>query len=307
MTIPDFQTLMLPVLKYASQKEEHSIRDAVDFLAKEFSITQEESRLFIPSGRQPIFYNRVGWARTYLKQAGLLETTKRNYLRITERGRIVLREGNQSINIKYLEKFPEFLYFKDRSRRLGHEGVSDDETEAEISLTPEESLYSAYGRLKEDLRREIIDTIQSNTPEFFEKLVIDLLVKMGYGGSGVNSGRVVGKVGDEGIDGVIDEDMLGLGKIYIQAKKWTDTPVGRPDIQKFVGALHGMKAKKGIFFTATKFSEQAKTYASNVDITVILIDGAKLADLMIEFGVGVSTISTYEVKKLDTDYFIETQ
>lgn len=304
MAIPDFQTLMLPVLKFASSREEHSLREAVDFLINEFNITPEERRIFIPSGRQPIFYNRVGWARTYLKQAGLLEPTRRNYLKITSKGRSVLLENNVFINMKYLERFPEYIDFRDRTKETNR----DNETEETTTLTPEESLYSSFMKIREDLAREILENIKANSSEYFERLVVELLVKMGYGGSGINKGKAVpiGKVGDEGIDGVIDEDKLGLDSIYLQAKKWSDNPVGRPDVQRFVGALQGIRAKKGIFFTASKFSEHAKNYASSVETKIVLIDGDKLADLMIDYGLGVSTVSTYEVKKLDSDFFVET-
>ncbi len=302
MTIPDFQTLMLPVLKFAATKDEHTLREAVDFLKTEFAITPDEERLLIPSG-QPIFYNRVGWARTYLKQAGLLESTRRRYLKITNKGKNVLQENNAKIDMKYLEKFPEYLNFRDRTR------TTEQETEREdgVTLTPEESLDSAYLKIKDDLAREILENIIRSSPAFFERLVVELLVKMGYGGSESNAGRVIGQVGDEGIDGVIDEDKLGLDSIYIQAKKWAENPVGRPEIQRFVGALQGRRARKGIFITASTFSEQARIYASSVETRVVLIDGSRLADLMIEYNVGVSTVSSYEVKRIDTDYFTETQ
>jgi restriction system protein len=302
MTIPDFQTLMLPVLKFAATKDEHTLREAVDFLKTEFAITPDEERLLIPSG-QPIFYNRVGWARTYLKQAGLLESTRRRYLKITNKGKSVLKENNAKIDMKYLEKFPEYLNFRDRTRTTEHETEREDG----VTLTPEESLDSAYLKIKDDLAREILENIIRSSPAFFERLVVELLVKMGYGGSESNAGRVIGQVGDEGIDGVIDEDKLGLDSIYIQAKKWAENPVGRPEIQRFVGALQGRRAKKGIFITASKFSEQARIYASSVETRVVLIDGSRLADLMIEYNVGVSTISSYEVKRIDTDYFTEAQ
>lgn len=306
MPIPDFQSLMLPVLKFAATKEEHSLREAVDGLRDELSVTQEESRLMIPSG-QPVFYNRVGWARTYLKQAGLLEVTRRNFLKITPRGKSVLAENRSFINMKFLEQFPEYISFRDRTRTSNNETVSHQEVETNdgSSLTPEELLYSSYLKIRDDLAKNILEYIKGNSPAFFERLVVNLLIKMGYGGSGANSGKVLGQVGDEGIDGVIDEDKLGLDNIYIQAKKWTDTPVGRPDIQRFVGALQGKRAKKGIFFTASSFSDQARQYASNVETKVVLIDGQKLADLMIEYGVGVSTKSTYEVKSIDTDFFAD--
>jgi restriction system protein len=300
MPIPDFQTLMLPVLKFASEHDEHSLREAVEYLKKQYSLTPEEEAETIPSGKQPIFYNRIGWARTYLKQAGLLEPTRRNYLRITNRGKEVLSENPARIDMKYLEKFPEYLDFRDRTRE------SKPEPNESSALVPEESLDDAYRKLREDLARELLDNILRSSPSFFERLVVEVLVNMGYGGSDINAARTVGKSGDEGIDGVIDEDKLGLDRIYIQAKKWTDQPIGRPEIQKFVGALQGKKARKGIFITASRFTEQAKEYAQNIDTRVVLIDGKRLTDLMIDYNVGVSTTITYQVKRIDSDYFIET-
>ncbi len=303
MTIPDFQTLMLPVLKFASACGEHSLRDAVDGLAGEFPLTDEERNAKIPSGKQPVFYNRVGWARTYLKQAGLLESAgRRNYLRVTNRGRQVLTENPARIDMKFLERFPEYLEFRERPREPpgGPEGpVSGD-------LTPEEALEEAYRKVREDLAKELFDNVVSSSPAFFENLVVELLVAMGYGGSGPEAARAVGQSGDEGIDGIIDEDKLGLDSIYIQAKKWTEKPVGREEIQKFVGALQGKRAHKGIFITASRFTEQAREYAANIDMKVVLIDGKKLAELMIDHNIGVTTTMTYDIKALDSDYFIET-
>lgn len=303
MAIPDFQTIMLPLLKYSASCDEHSLSDATEYLADEFSLSDEELNELLPSGTQPMFYNRVGWARTYLKQAGLLTPTRRNYLRISERGRDVLNENPQKINMKYLQQFPEYLEFRDRKRKPKQE---DEKTEDEDDLSPEESLEEAYLRLREDLAKEILDNILRSSPAFFENLVIELLVKMGYGGSRVDAARAVGKSGDEGIDGIIDEDRLGLDTIYIQAKRWTENPVGRSDIQKFVGALQGKHARKGIFITASRFTQHAIDYASSISPKVVLINGKRLADLMIDFDVGVTTVSSYHLKRIDSDYFIET-
>ena len=302
MSIPDFQTLMLPVLRFASKNDEHSLREAVTYLENEFSITDEEKRQTIPSGKQPIFYNRVGWARTYLKQAGLLKLTRRNYLALTDRGKQVLADGPERIDMKYLEQFPEYLEFRERTREPKQE-VDEQE---ESALVPEELMDVAYRKLREDLASELLDNIIRSSPSFFERLVVDLLVNMGYGGSDVNAARAVGKSGDEGIDGIIDEDKLGLDSIYIQAKKWTDQPIGRPEIQKFVGALQGQRARRGIFITASRFTEQARDYANNIDTKIVLIDGKRLTQLMIDHDIGVSTTASYQVKRIDTDYFIET-
>lgn len=302
MAIPDFQTLMLPVLRYADTQEEQSLGEATEYLAHEFDLSAEERNQLLPSGTQPIFYNRVGWARTYLKQAALLEPTRRNYLRITDRGRDVLQSNPGRIDMKFLEQFPEYVEFKER-KRAPKEGEKPVETE---ELSPEESLEDAYSRIREDLAKELLDNILRSSPAFFEQLVVELLVKMGYGGSRADAARAVGQSGDEGIDGIIDEDRLGLDTIYIQAKRWTDNPVGRSEIQKFVGALQGKRARKGIFITASRFTDQARDYTFSIDTKVVLIDGKSLADLMIDHGVGVSTVAAYELKRIDSDFFIDT-
>jgi restriction system protein len=303
MTIPDFQSLMLPVLKYAIAQNEHSLSEAVKVLENEFDLSEDERNARIPSGSQTIFYNRVGWARTYLKQAGLLETGgKRNLLRITDRGREVLGCNPSRIDMKYLEQFPEYMDFRERTKTGGEE----PEPSTDGKLTPDESMDIAYRTLREKLAKELLENILKSSPKFFENLVVELLVAMGYGGSGSNAAKVIGQSGDEGVDGVIDEDKLGLDNIYIQAKKWTDKPVGREEIQKFVGALQGKRAHKGIFITASHFTDQAKNYASNIEMKVVLIDGKRLSDLMIDHNVGVTTEKKYELKRIDSDYFIET-
>jgi restriction system protein len=303
MKIPDFQTLMLPVLEYAASREEHSLSEATEYLAEQFSLSEAERNELLPSGTQPVFYNRVGWARTYLKQAGLLEPTRRNYLQITERGRKVLSENPKRIDMKFLEQFEEYVEFRERKRKPKD---SEDQSADLEELSPEESLEEAYSRIREDLAKELIDHILRSSPAFFEQLVVELLVSMGYGGSRADAAKAVGKSGDEGIDGIIDEDRLGLDRIYIQAKRWTDNPVGRSEIQKFVGALQGKKARKGIFITASRFTDQARDYSKSVETNVVLIDGKRLTQLMIDHGVGVSTVSKYELKRIDSDYFIDT-
>jgi len=303
MPIPDFQAIMLPLLELAGDGQTHYIHDAVEVLARRFSLSEEQKTKLLPSGQQPIFYNRVGWARTYLKKAGLLEDPKRGYFRITDRGLDVLEEKPNRVDMKYLRRFPEYVEFKEASREgSGQETTSEDLDE----LTPEEALEDAYQRIRKDLSDELLSYVLNSTPGFFEKLVVELLVKMGYGGSQREAARAVGKSGDEGIDGIIDEDRLGLDTIYIQAKKWkTDSSIGRPEIQKFVGALQGKRAKKGIFITTSRFTNDAREYASNIDTKVVLIDGSRLTDLMIDYGVGVTLSTSYEIKSLDSDYFGE--
>jgi restriction system protein len=303
MPIPDFQTIMLPLLQFASDGEEHSIHEAVDNLASHFSISEEDGSKLLPSGQQPIFYNRVGWARTYLKKAKLIDDPRRGHFRITNRGKEVLRRNPDRIDMKYLREFPEYIEFRETTR----EAAETLQVEENIDdLTPEEALEEAYQKIREDLSDEVLKAVIKSSPGFFEKLVVELLVKMGYGGSRRDAARAVGGSGDEGIDGIIDEDRLGLDTIYIQAKKWKEgSTVGRPEIQKFVGALQGQRAKKGIFITTTRFSDDAKRYASNIDTKVVLIDGKRLANLMIDHNVGVSERTTYEIKSLDSDYFGE--
>ncbi|MCL6559753.1 MAG: restriction endonuclease, partial [Firmicutes bacterium] len=247
------------------------------------------------------FHNRVGWARTYLKKAGLLESTRRGYFRITERGLEVLKKSPSRIDVHFLEQFAEFREF----RMLRHKKEDEDTTEAELSVsTPEEVLESAYKQLRDNLANELLQQIKASSPSLFEKLVVELLVKMGYGGSRQDAGKAIGKSGDEGIDGIIKEDRLGLDIIYIQAKRWENT-VGRPEVQKFAGALQGQRARKGIMITTSSFSQEAQDYASRIDNKIVLIDGERLAQLMIDHNLGVSSVAAYEIKKIDSDYFTE--
>lgn len=295
MGVPDFQSIMLPLLKFASDKKEHSIRETIEILAQEFDLTEEDRTDLLPSGKQAIFDNRVGWSRTYLKKAGLLESEKRGYFNITPEGLKVLEKNPPKINIDYLMKFPGYVEF-----RTG--GIKEPKTPKD--LTPEETLEYNYQKLRDDLAQDLLNQVKNSSPQFFEKLVVDLLLKMGYGGSRKDAGEALGKSGDGGVDGIIKEDRLGLDVIYIQAKRWENT-VSRPEIQKFAGALQGQQAKKGVFITTSSFSEGAKDYANIIDSKVILIDGERLTQLMIDFNIGVSNITSYEVKKMDTDYFSE--
>lgn len=303
MPIPDFQSIMLPLLKLAADGDTHYIHDAVNKLANDFMLSDDEKSRLLQSGQQPIFYNRVGWARTYLKKAGLIEDPRRGYFRITERGKNVLKENPSRIDMQYLRKYPEYMEFRHTTKDTDQSELSEETLE---QLTPEEVLENAYQRIRKDLSEELLESVLSSSAGFFEKLVVELLVKMGYGGSQRNMAKAVGQSGDEGIDGIIDEDRLGLDTIYIQAKKWKlGSSVGRPEIQKFVGALVGKQAKKGIFITTTKFSDEARDYVSHIDTRVVLIDGAQLTDLMIDYGVGVATRISYDISTLDTDYFGE--
>lgn len=267
-------------------------------------LSQEDLEKRLPSGRQYTFANRVAWAKVYLTQAGILESPKRGKFNISNRGKQILIEAPDRISIKYLEQFEEFQEFrqassKNRTQKVTH--VGDHDTS---STTPEETLEQAYQQLRDEVANELLHLIKANTPEFFEKLVIHLIVSMGYGGSVKEAGKATRKTADEGIDGIIKEDRLGLETIYLQAKRW-EAVVGRPEIQKFVGALHGQRAKKGVFITTSRFSEEALDYVGQIDPKVVLLDGTDLVQLMIDHGVGVSSAETYEVKKVDTDFFIE--
>jgi len=300
MSIPDYQTIMLPVLKEISDRHEHSLQNLIEVLAGRFKLTESERQELLPSGGQFIFHNRVGWARTYLKKAGLLSTPKRGVMQITDRGLQVLSDNPSRIDNKVLRQFPEFLEFQGAKE----ETSTGPETVAE-QLDPQENIEAGYQRIRKELSAELLTRIKSCSPSFFERLVVELLLTMGYGGSRRDFGQAIGKPGDGGIDGVIKEDKLGLGAIYLQAKRWDDGQVGSKDIQAFVGALHGRKAHKGVFITTSGFSKPAREYVKEIQDKVILIDGPTLAELLIDHGVGVSTVATYEVKKIDSDYFSE--
>ena len=303
MAIPDFQTLMLPLLKAVEDKREHLFRDIVELLAKQYGLTNEERKQLLPSGRYPTFDNRVGWAKTYLKKAGLIEQPKRSYLKITDRGVDVLKKNPPSMNMRSLEQFPEYIAFRDNQEQ-GEPTQQATPVPPILNETPEELIENGARTIRKDLAEEILQRIKSCSPAFFERLVVELLVKMGYGGTRQDAGRAIGRSGDEGIDGVIHEDRLGLDVIYLQAKRWEGV-VGRPEIQKFVGALQGQRAKKGVFITTSDFTKEAIEYVRNIDNKVVLINGSLLANLMIDHNVGVSLAATYEIKKIDSDYFLE--
>ncbi|MCX7834234.1 MAG: restriction endonuclease [Ignavibacteria bacterium] len=299
MPIPDFQSIMLPLLKFASDRKEHSNRESIDYLANYFELNEEDRKKILPSGQQYVFDNRVGWARTFLKKAGLLESTRRSYIQITEKGIEELNKNPEKINVKYLEQFPEFIEFRNLPRERG-----EDEQKIELEQTPEELLEYGYQRIKRGLAQELLNLVKKSSPRFFEKLVVDLLIKMGYGGSLKEAGEAVGQTGDGGIDGIIKEDKLGLDIIYIQAKRW-DNVVGSKDVRNFVGSLVGQHSNKGVFITTSSFTKDALDYVKKISHKVILIDGEMLAQLMIENDIGVTKVSSYDIKKIDTDYFEE--
>ena len=303
MAIPDYQTLMLPLLKALVDKQERSLRDVVVLLANEFGLSDDERTQLLPSGGQPIMANRVAWAKTYLKKAGLVDQPKRGYVQLTPRGEQVVKSAPALIDIKFLEQFSEFVAFRD-NQEPSEPTQQIIPVPAAQNETPEELMEGGARAIRKDLAEEILQRIKGCPPSFFERLVVELLVKMGYGGTRQDAGRAIGRSGDEGIDGVIHEDRLGLDVIYLQAKRWEGV-VGRPEIQKFVGALQGQRAKKGVFITTSDFTKEAVEYVRNIDNKVVLINGALLASLMIDHNVGVSLAATYEIKKIDSDYFLE--
>ncbi|MEC5405797.1 restriction endonuclease [Paraburkholderia sp. MPAMCS5] len=298
---------MLPVLRAVADEQEHRFRDVVETLADQYQLTDEERNTLLPSGTAPLFDNRVGWARTYLKQAGVVESRKRGYFNITERGKALLAQNPDRIDNRTLDQYPEFATFRQKKTGdvqatvtpMALTGVTAPEID---ESTPEESFAQAYQRLRTNLEADLLDQVKASTASFFERLVIDLLVAMGYGGSRQDAGSVIGRSGDGGIDGTIKEDRLGLDVIYVQAKKWEGT-VGRPEIQKFAGALQGQRANKGVFITTSTFTREAKDFANSITSKIILVDGDQLVQLMVDHNVGVSTVSTFHVKKLDSDYF----
>jgi len=304
--IPDYQTIMLPLLKTMSDEKTHRLRELIEILQSHFQLSDSDKKELLPSGSQAIFDNRVGWAKFYLQKANLLKTEKRGSYRITDDGINLLKSNPLELRTRDLEKFQAFNEFK---QSIGTKNETDNsviETLESIdsNKTPEEALEYAYFKLKNDLSRDLLDTIKSCSPSFFEKLVVDMLTKMGYGGSRKDAGKALGKTGDGGIDGIIKEDKLGLDTIYIQAKRWENVVPVR-EIRDFAGALLSKKARKGIFITTSSFPQSAHDFVNNIEHRIILIDGARLTDLMFEFNVGLSTQSTYDVKKIDSDYFDE--
>jgi restriction system protein len=304
MPIPDFQTLMLPVLRQAASGEVR-IGDVVERLAEEFYLTPEERSHLLPSGRQTTFSNRVHWAKSYLSKAGLVEMTRRAHFRITERGREVLAKSPERIDTNFLTQFEEFQAFKD--------GQDDPETptpvetgsSADPSLTPDEVMRAASRQLETTLASELLQRVMAGTPAFFESLVVRLLFAMGYGGT-VNDldKALVGKSGDGGVDGVIDQDPLGLDRIYVQAKRYADgNSVGAGAVRDFFGSLDCFKASKGLFVTTSTFSPSARETAEMLSRRIVLVDGAQLARLMIRHGVGCRVEETLTIKKLDEEFF----
>jgi len=301
--IPDYQSIMLPLLENISDGKEYKMRNVTDELAIKLGVTEDEQKELLPSGAAPVFYNRTAWAKTYLKKAGLIDSPKQGIITISKRGLEVLKNKPSSINIKFLKQFSEFVEFQSAKHE---DEVGLENNEEQSTQTPEELLETAHQKIRKSLASELLNKVVEMSPAFFERLVVELLVKMGYGGSIKDAGNAIGKSGDEGIDGTIKEDRLGLDIIYIQAKRWRPgIAVGRPELQKFVGALAGQGAKKGIFITTSGFTKEAFDYTPRNETKIVLIDGEQLAQLMIDYNLGCTTQQTYELKKIDSDYFGE--
>jgi restriction system protein len=301
MPVPDFQSMMLPLLEFADDGKEHTQSEVREFMVKRFGLGAGDLAERTTNGGQTKFANRIAWAKMHLQAAGLLKSVRWGVFRITPAGSALLARNVKTLGIRQLEEFESYRAFrKQASKKVKEENGKP--VSAVEEATPHETLDQAFRVILDSLAAEVLALVKSKPPAFFEQLVIDLLVKMGYGGSQQDAARAVGKSGDEGIDGIIDEDRLGLDVIYVQAKKWEQT-VQRPELQKFVGALQGKRARKGIFITTSEFSSGARDYVKAIDNKVVLIDGARLAELMIEFDVGVATVSTYAVKRVDTDFF----
>ena len=301
MSLPDFQSFFKPLLDIAADGNEHAMQEVRDEIARSMAISDSDRSERLPSGTQTRFDNRVAWAKSFFIQAKVLEATRRGHFRIADRGRELHREGLQRIDVRVLNRYSEFVEFHTAEKQA----INSEQIDASNATeTPEEVLQKAFQGIRNRLAGEIIEKVKSNSPEFFERLVVELMVAMGYGGSIQDAGLAIGRTGDEGVDGIIKEDRLGLDVIYVQAKKWEGT-VGRPEIQRFVGALHGKRAKKGVFITTGRFSDDAKGYVDTIDPKVILIDGKSLASFMIDFNLGVTRSTIYELKRIDSDFFDE--
>lgn len=304
MTIPDYQALMLPVLRHAANGETR-VPDVSQKIADELGLSESEREEMLPSGRQRLLHNRIHWAKFYMSRAGLIDIPQRGRFRASEAGLKLLGTKPTSINVEMLKAYPSFVEFYESSNAAGA-SVAAAAGSAPDRSTPEEQIDAAQGVLHAALKNELLQRILAQRPSFFERAIVDLLVGMGYGGTHENAARRLGRVADGGVDGVIDEDRLGLDRIYVQAKRYgMHTPVGRPEVQGFVGSLVGFGASKGVFVTTSTFSAPAQDFVRHLPQRIVLIDGDRLGDLMIEHGVGVRIARTIEVRRLDEDFFVE--
>ena len=300
MAVPGFQTWFTPFLKALSDGQVHLITDLYQELADQMKLTPEDKKELLPSGKQQTYKNRIGWARTYLSKAGLVEVPNRGECRITSEGLSVLSNSKEDIDVKYLKRYPTFLSFHQVSKTSTQEDASNNDS----IVSPDETLEMAYLELRNALRQEVLDKVKKSPPDFFESLVIELLVRMGYGGSQEDAGQSLGRSGDGGIDGKIKEDRLGLDFICVQAKRW-ESNVGRPIVQAFAGSLDGFRARKGVLITTSGFTKEAIEYVKMIGKSIVLIDGEELTRLMFEYDLGVTPVKHYVLKKLDHDYFEE--
>lgn len=300
MAVPDFQSMMLPLLEAIADGAEVSNSAVAEVIAARLDVSDSDRQLMLPSGQQAVFTNRVAWAKAYLKKAGLIQSPKRGTLQLTADGKKVLVEKPDRINIRYLRRFESFEKFRSVT--------TVSETPAAIgeavTATPEELIETGYQSLRDELIVEIIEQVKRCSPQFFERLVVKLLVAMGYGGSLEDAAQVLGRSGDGGIDGTIKEDKLGLDVICIQAKRWEGT-VGRPVVQAFAGSMEGFRARKGVLITTSNFSKEAEDYITRIERKIVLVDGQRLAELMIAHNVGATVMQTYEIKRVDSDFFVE--
>lgn len=302
MSVPDYQTLMRPVLEVLLDGEERALPAIRSMVANRLHLTDSDLRELVPSGQKPLYHDRISWAISYLKQAGLLERPRRGVYRLSSRGVDVLRSHPGRVNNELLNQFEEFRKFLRRSGASGKKRPSTKPMRSDTK-TPEENLEDAYLAVRSAIEAELLQQVKSASPLFFERLVVELLVAMGYGGSLKDAGQAIGRTGDGGIDGIIKEDRLGLDVIHVQAKRWDGRTVGRPEVQAFAGSLDGVRAKKGILITTSTFSRDAFDYVDRIDKRIILIDGDRLVSLMYDFGVGVTLSATYAVKRVDADFF----
>jgi restriction system protein len=306
MPIPDYQSLMLPVLKRSAEGSPIRVPDVEQDIANEFGLTQSERDQLLPSGRQKILHNRIHWAKFYMSKAGLVETPERGRFQATEAGKELLRTNPSRVDVDTLLRYPSFVAFREGSNESEEEGAAGGGPAVAAATTPEEQIEAAFTVLQSALRADLLQRILQNSPAFFEHVIVDLLVAMGYGGSRRSAATQLGRTGDGGVDGVINEDRLGLDRIYVQAKRYApENSVGRPDVQGFLGSLVGLGATKGVFVTTSGFSQQAIEFAKHLPQRIILIDGDRLAELMIEHDIGVRLNRAVEFKRIDEDFFAE--
>jgi restriction system protein len=312
MAVPDFQSFMLPLLNELADGQEHDLKDLYQALALKLDLSEDDKDELLPSGKQRVYHSRIGWARTYLKKAGLLHTVKRARFIITEDGKNLLAIHPPVINKSMLEQYPSYMEFLQLSKSNAKESSSVPSSnllvDEESELSPTEQISVSFKTIQSELVDELLDVIRVGSPKFFETLVVDLMLAMGYGGWSKDSGKATQYTADGGIDGIINEDPLGLETIYLQAKRFSEgNTVGRPDIQAFSGALDMQRARKGVFITTSRFSRDALDYVQRIEKKIVLIDGQQVAEMMIKYNLGVTVKDTYQIKNIDTDYFNEDQ